>query len=498
MCGEPFFGQLQRRNVFQFSRLPLSLCGITCILFVASGCPSAAPQNKTSATQTFRDQELQLLAPKSLNLPVFWEVLLQEWSSQTGASTKFVDFDLTDPSIELAEIGEGGRLVLFPFSKLSEIDRRLTPLPVSDQFDSKDLFKGLRDRVLSREQRLIAFPISAPVLVCYYRQDLLRAARLNPPETWDDYDKLIDSLESWAPGLVAAEPLGPDFRATTFFAKTLAYCKHPENYSVWFDIDSATPTLNSPGFVEGLESARRTWAKLPKDVATYSPTECRRLLLTGKAALAIAWEPLSSELVARSRGESSAMERIDGIELGICRLPGSHRVFNRNSKKWDTMTAVHAPALCGFAGLAAGVMLPKNGNADNPAVSLLISLSSTAMFDEAFSALPKGPCRESQIPLAPSWFGPELSTEEASLYTDAVGQSLRDMQLVAELPVLGADEFRQAASEALEPLLKGEADTPQTLNRMQASFESIVERLGRDAVRDSYRSGLGMSPPPKK
>lgn len=251
--------------------------------------------------------------------------------------------------------------------------------------------------------------------------------------------------------------------------------------------------------MEGLETARRTWAKLPKDVATSSPTACRRLLLTGKAAITLAWEPQSSDLIARSKGDdTSSVQRIDGIELGVCRLPGSRRVFNRNSKKWDTIPTVHAPALCGFAGLAAGVMLPKKGAADTAAFSFLVSLSSTSLFDEAFSTLPKGPCRESQIPLSPSWFGPELSTEEASLYTDAVGQSLRDTQLVTELPVLGAEEFRHAAAKALESLLNGETDTEQTLNLMQSSFESIVERLGRDAVRDSYRRGLGMALPLKK
>ena len=116
------------------------------------------------------------------------------------------------------------------------------------------------------------------------------------------------------------------------------------------------------------------------------------------------------------------------------------------------------------------------------------------MFDQAFAALPKGPCRESQLELAASWFGPELSSEEASQYADAISQSLRDMQLVFELPLIGAEEFRQAAAAALEPLIRGEADSEQTSNAMQQAFELIVERLGADAVRDSYRQGLGLSP----
>ena len=63
-----------------------------------------------------------------------------------------------------------------------------------------------------------------------------------------------------------------------------------------------------------------------------------------------------------------------------------------------------------------------------------------------------------------------------------------------ELPVIGADEFRQAAAIALEPLIRGESDSEQTSQAMQQAFELIVERLGPDAVKDSYRRGLGLSP----
>ena len=101
---------------------------------------------------------------------------------------------------------------------------------------------------------------------------------------------------------------------------------------------------------------------------------------------------------------------------------------------------------------------------DPAALNLLFSLSSPAMFDQAFATLPKGPCRESQLTQAPTWFGPELSTEEASQYCDAVAQSLRDPQVVFELPLIGAAEFRTTASKCLEPLLRGEADVEQTLN----------------------------------
>jgi multiple sugar transport system substrate-binding protein len=486
-----------------FWRMARVLPGTLCLILLLAGCPSTkAPEQTTEGL--LRGQELELIAPKSLNLPVVWEVLRQEWSSQTGASMKFVEYESETEIPALAESNtpSGGRLVLFPFAKLCQMDPYLTPLPISDAgIDSRDLFKGLRERVVSRERQIVAFPISVPVLACYYRSDLLRAAQRKAPETWDEYQELIDSLKDWAPGLVAVEPLSPEFRATTFFARSLAFCKHPENYSVWFDLDSGKPVINSPGFLEGLETARRCWAKLPSEVMSYSPDDCRRQILAGKAAIGLAWEPVSSQIQSQaSTSGESASQRIEGIEIGVCRLPGSRRVFNRNSKKWDSVAAgtIHAPALCGVTGLAAGIMGAGSKIEETAAANLLTSLGATSMFDQAFAVLPKGPCRESQVSFAPGWFGPELSTEEASQYTDAIAQSLRDMQLVSELPLVGADEFRRAASTALDPLLRGEADPEMTLNTMQQAFEVIVQRLGADTVSTSYRRGLGMSPAARK
>jgi len=486
------FGQRLVNPVFL-----LTCCAFFLINIV--GCPSTQPP-AASMSQSLRGQELEIITPRSLSLPARWEVMRQEWSSQTGASTKLVEYDEKSGFPELPELSadSGGRLVLIPFRQLCASDRRLTRLTA---VDTRDLFKGLRERALSREREVIAIPVSAPVLVVYYRADLLRAAGLKIPETWDQYQQLVQTLESWAQGLMAVEPLSPDFRATSFFARALAYCKHPENYSVWFDIDTARPTLDSPGFVEGLDVSRRVWSKLPSEVATYSPADCRRLILTGKAAIGLAFEPSTAEASdPKATSDGMAVQRIEGIEIGICRLPGSRRVYNRNSKKWDTIPAgtVHAPSLCGFAGLVAGVMLPSDHPMETAAFQMLESLNSTALFDEAFATLPKSPCRESQLEQSAAWFGPTLSTEEASQFIDAVAQSLRDPDLVYELPVIGAEEFRQATSDALGPLIEGKANAEETAERLQKAFTAIVEKLGTDVVRESHRRGLGMSPAVKK
>ena len=469
------------------------------LLVILSGCSKQPSGITGSANRPFHGQSVKLAVPASQAIPAHWEVMIQEWSAQSGATAAFQEYDPTAPSIS-DQLSNDESVVLFPLQQLMELDSRLNNLASINELDSRDLFKGMRERVLTHDQQLMAFPVSAPCLVCYYRSDLLKAAGKKPPETWSDYEELAKTVDDWAKGLVAVEPLSAEFRATTFFARALAFTKHPENYSVWFDSDTGKPVLDTPGFAKALEVSQQVWATLPAEVLNYGPMDCRRLMLTGKAAITLSYETGKAGGAFLESETSTPVERIDGIQLGICPLPGSKTVYNRNSKRWDSLPgkSVNAPALCGFSGLALGIIADSKKPAETTAANLLASLCSPEMFDQAFAFLPKGPCRESQIIHAAGWFTPELSTEESSEYCDAVSRSLREKQIVFELPVAGASEFKRVASQELEHLFRKEASIEQTIAAIQKAFETIVENRGPEAVLASHRRGLGLAPALKK
>src|SRR5207302_8201276 len=106
----------------------------------------------------------------------------------------------------------------------------------------------------------------------------------------DDYQQLVERIEVWAPGLVAVEPWSDDFRATMFLARAVSFAQHPAHYSLFFDIDSGDPLIDSPAFVRALETAKAALARMPPDVLTYRPADCRNAIIGGRAALAIALE----------------------------------------------------------------------------------------------------------------------------------------------------------------------------------------------------------------
>ncbi len=468
---------------------------IVCLLL--GGClSSTSPTIPVANAVPFQGQEVELLVPQSLALPATWDVLLQEWSSQSGATVRIAEYSREEES-ELANslqqaTGSGGRVVLFPLNRLSELERELAPLDFGGNsgLDTKDIFKGLRERVVSRERSVVAIPIAAPVLVCYFRRDLLKAAGLKPPETWEAYQTLLDTLDRWAPGLTAVEPLAPEHRASLFFARSLAFAKHPENYSVWFDLETGESLVQSPGFVEGLAAAQRAWQRLPATVSDETPATCRRAILEGRVALAIGYEPAAADRA------SPKMERAAGIEIGVCRLPGSKKTFNRNSQRWESIPGggVHAPGLCGTTGWAMGITLPASGSKDAAAWNLLATLTE-AQFESAWVTLPKTPCRESQVGSAPAWNEDGLTAEEASQYVDAVAQTLRDPQLVADLPVPQMAALRIAGTRFVTALLSAGTDAAQALTTLKAEFDQIAADVGKADFRAAHRRGLGLANP---
>ena len=228
---------------------------------------------------------------------------------------------------------------------------------------------------------------------------------------------------------------------------------------------------------------------MPSSINELTPTDCRRAVLEGRAALALAFEPSS---VTESR-----VERAPGIEIGICRLPGSRRVFNPNSNRWETSTAAgghHAPGLCGTTGLAAGVTLPTGDSKDVAAWNLLTALVGSG-FESAWATLPKTPCRESQVSAAPTWNDNGLTAEEASQYVDAVAQMLRDTQLVAELPLPRAAELRAATARCVSEIMAGEAEPAAALAALQSEFDAVAIGIGKDTLRAAHRRGLGLATP---
>jgi ABC-type glycerol-3-phosphate transport system substrate-binding protein len=457
-------------------------------LFAVSGCEEEETGTPGVSQHPFAGETVTVAVPKGLGLTDSWKGLLDEWSEQTAATYRLVEY--AGGSAEKGDLPKADLIVL-PFDELGEFVAadRLGMMPpgmlTGDAGkDWLDLFTGLRERVLSVAGSPALIPYSCPVLTCYVRRDLLDKADLKPPRTWDEYQALVDSVSKWAPGLSVVEPWGPDFRATMFSARALPLVKSPGSFSVYFDIESGDPLIDSPGFVRALEQSIAAIAKLAPDTKNLTPAECRQLILSGKAAMAIAYEP--------GRTDVKKIERPSGMSLSFVRLPGSRQTYNHSASAWTSgEQEINDATLAPFTGLAAGVskgISPKRADAAWNMANFL----GLERYEQAFLNAPKSVCRESQLSAAATWVSPDLRTNELFSYQGVAAESLRQANLSGELPVVGHAKFRQALTDGLTAALDGKSSPEAALKGVAERWRAISKEIGTEKVRDSYRRCLGL------
>lgn len=481
------------------------------LLSAAAGCPDKAANGP--ARLPFAGQEITVAVPQGWDFPSAWELPIHEWSAQTEAHCTLREYD---PVAALASpqtlIADGDDLIFLPLNRLGDIAASgsasatpaLAEIPESQRSETNlnwlDLFQGLREQVATRNKRPLVVPVAAPVLVCYYREDLLKQANLSPPKTWAEYQQLINTFDRWAPGLTVAEPWGEPFRATMFLARAVPVVKHPSQYSLFWDIESGEPLIDNAGFVKALEVAQQALSKMSREVMTFGPADCRREVLSGCAALAISYETgrkAGAIAFCPSNQDSSGAksERAAGVQIGYCRLPGTTEAFNQSSRRWEAIPGgeVNHVTLTAFGGLCAAVSARSPSIKRDAAWNLLRTFEG----DQVAVEFPEGtrtPCRESHASQPRGWTGDELQDAERYKYLNAVSQSLRDTRLVAELPVPGHAEFRQALTDGLTAVLSGQAEPQAGLSHVAAKWRSIAEQHGgASKIRDAYRASMGLT-----
>ena len=490
-------------------KLDIALCIV--ILFGIAGCTSNEPA--AGPDRPFQGLDLHVATPAGWGFPAAWELALNDWGAQTGATCRLheIAIDASQPAFGMSQAFDQNALVVFPLANLAEIASggalAAIPGPVlaDDQLAWRDIFQGLRESACSWQGAAAIAPLHCPVLVCYYRADLLKQAGLPPPYTWRDYQVLLERLDVWAPGLTAVEPWSAEFRTTMFLARAVSYARHPGHFSCLFDIETGAPLIGHAGFTQALEDARLALGKMSPAVLDYNPDDCRREFFSGRAALAVAyengpvWQPAPFAAAKQAKPSAAEPLRPANLVAGFCRLPGVDKVFNPSRQAWEVPAdgGPHQVTLAGFGGLAIGV------SAHGPPAQIAAAWNAVikTCAPEWSAALPPGTaslCRESQLAQAGAWCGGELQGHERSQFAQAVAASLRDSELVSELPVPRRAEFRQALSDALTDVLAGKLEAAAGLAQAATRWQALIEAVGVEKFRDVYRQSLGLRPKPAR
>ncbi|WP_165603786.1 extracellular solute-binding protein [Planctopirus hydrillae] len=469
-----------RRTFLQSASLAVSA---SCLSL--SGCPwgKSEPVGKPLSGVS-----LEIASPAAWKLADFWEVLIGEWEAQTGAVVNFSASSMEVPSHPQLAFVANDQLTAFDEKNLLS---PFEPVDSTGEPQKLDILNGLKQRLATRNQRLIALPISQPVYLLYYRRDLLEKAGLKAPQSWSDYENLLTSQKAWANGLSIVEPWSEATRSTWFHTQLVPLLRGMGDYSVWFEIGSGASRVSQPVANAIFARLARRWEFLDPVSAQLTAVEARAKVLKGEAAMAIGYEPVAhAGISATIAAESPSLELNSTGEIAVAPIPATAEAYDPLRKTWLKHAAGYRPALVGFDGWS--LTFRHSQTQTLGALSSLLELLIDLRADEAFPGAALSLTRESQLTNLSQLPISGLNAASAGEAFDSIAQALRANDVTTYLPVLGQEIFIEATQKALGQWLEKPAQGEAAAQQLVDGFAAGVASVGAEQIQKSYRRSLGL------
>lgn len=465
------------------------------LLLLPLGCDSEVDDESQyeEVVVSFADEVVTILVPKDLEQITNWDAVLEEWAAQTMGTVEVVHYEGIDELLANYDQKSPARntVLFFPRTSFAELGIRdlFQEIPETflgpDDFNWQDMYDSLRDSVTEWNDDPSVIPIREPMLLLYYRSDLLEAAGKTPPQSWDDYQALLESLEEWAPGMSAVEPWGEESRSITFLAHALPYVKTSGNYSAFFDYKSGEPMIGSPGFVRGLQECRDVLSLLDPESAKMNSAQTLDEIREGRAAIAIGDAfPHTGSYTQDGSSEAEA------IPISVVPIPGASSIFDPGRSAWQDLNGkLNHVTLTGWEGLSVGILAAGRAEKNQAAWNFLRWM----MMSNPESCFVPGYRTSTRLSTSSKIWSPPFPHLDERSHVEATRFSLREAEVVPAVIIAHRDQFMNQLSQTVtKVLIEKSAEPHEALQQLAQSWASLMEELGKEKVRLSYATGLGV------
>jgi len=406
------------------------------------------------------------------------------WEQFRADSRPAVDL-LVYPVRRLGHLAERGQLVELT-------DRELD----MEEVARRDLLRGVMRRSCRWGRETVALPLGIRVPLVVYRADAFRELELEPPRTWADYLTVAKRLsadkraaaflrpkepESDAQGAVGSlviEPAAPGDAAIMLLLRAAAYAKHPNHYSVLFDLSTMEPRIDEAPFLRALEEMLRAGAAVE-----VTADEALRRITGHRALLAVCWP--------HSR-RSPEVPEDSPVEIGLATLPGSSEAFNWGTGEWEPLDSPRTVPVVNVGGrLASIAAASRQRRRAGETLAWLCGPTFGPRIARGSSAA--GPVRVSHLEDPVVWLPAGVPATAEGDFAEAVRATHAAIDAVSLPRIPGQAEYMEALDRAVRSALSGEASPPAALRTAADRWREITEEHGVAQQRKAYRASLGLS-----
>lgn len=457
-----------------------------------------------------KDYSGRVLTINTHAIPVMGEptaLHAEQFAQLTGAEVQVTHTpaaDLYSKAMVPFQAGQAPYDIVFGFSNfIRDWMRYLEPVPEKyvNMRQMQDVTKSHID-VASWDGQMIQFPVDGDRHYLKYRKDVIdnpemqaryrdeTGRELRVPRTWKEYAEIASFFNGWdwdedgEPEYGSAEVMKKDdLMQAAFFSRSVAYSKNPRTPGgFFFDLETMEPLINQPGFVEALTDWVEATDYIPPGGINFGLGDEINSFGGGQTLFSFSWDDAFVQ----------AMEPGSPIrnKVGVAPLPGADRVWNRVTQSWEN-TWNQAPFI--VWGWAVGVA--KGSDNKDMAFDYLCFFANDAnhQADIAIGRFGVNPFKKSdfvaELYIERQGWDPDIARDYAETLLDMEEKSTNR---VFPLRVEGVFEFQEAVRTGTAKALAKQLSPQEALDEVYEEWNRILDRVGRDRVRESYAVGVAL------
>ena len=429
----------------------------------------------------------------------------EQFSKLTGATVDVVHSpagDLYSKAMVPFQAGQAPYDIVFGFSNfIRDWMQYLAPVP--DKYvnmpQMQDVTKA-HQGVASWDGQMYQFPVDGDRHYLKYRKDVIdnpeyqkkykadTGRTLKVPTTWKEYGEIAAYFNGWDwdnDGELeygSAEVMKKDdLMYAAFFSRSASYSKNPRTPGgFYFDLETMEPLINNPGFVEALDDWVEATKYVPPGGINFGLGDEINSFGGGQTLFSFSWD---DAFVAAMEDGSPIKNKV-----GAAPLPGAEKVWNREDGSWDIG---HNQAPYIVWGWAVGVA----GKSKNQEMAFdylcFFANGANHRADIAIGRFGVNPFKKSdfdpQIYIDHQGWDPLIAKSYAATI---VGMEEFNTNRVFPLRVPGIFQFTSAVAVGTSKALAGQLSSQEALDEVAAEWNKILDRVGRDVVKEAYAVGV--------
>ena len=405
-------------------------------------------------------------------------------------------------SIDVGVFAAGWGVELDAAGLLEDMDPYVAKDTKIDMADIAPYFREFGQKIGGKTKMLM---VDGDFQMVYYRKDILEAAGVAVPKTWEDYlaaAKAIHGKDMNGDGVADyGSCIFKKRNAQSYFAiQTMAAAfLQTQGTSQGFHFDNATmkPMINNDAWKKAFELYKATGEFGPPEELNMDIGDTRGLFKAGRCGLLIEWGdpgPLSLE-----KDATAIKDKLYAISA-----LGTKEVLDRATGKLVPVTKENAPysidginyaPFAAFGGWAGAINAKADAKKKAAGYDFLSYMNQAAQsnLDVTIGTTGYNAYRISQLTKTDLWVKAGFSKEAAENYLGAVNGALNNANMASDFKIPGAASYSGVVLDReLARYLAGEITVDEALKNIDAGWEEITEDQGRDAQIKAQALALGI------